>query len=146
MSLGIDLSQVSEGQTVPTGEYAAVVEKAELSDTRSGGKMIKVQMKIIDGEQKGRMIFDQHNIENANPQAVQIGLSKLKGMMKAWGHKNPNRLESTEELLGLRGLVNVKVEEDPGYGPQTRVKAYKPLATNGPITGKSKSAGENPFA
>ncbi len=146
----LDLSGVSENQTVPTGQYTASVEKAELTDTRSGGKMIKVQLKVLEGDHKNRMIFDQFNTENANPQAVQIGLSQLKGMMKAWGHPNPNRLESCEELLGLRGLVNVKVEEDPGYGPQARVKAYKALATAGAVGGTpaagAPAAGGNPFA
>jgi hypothetical protein len=111
--------------------------------------MIKVQYKVTGPTQIGRVIFDQYNIENANPQAVQIGLGQLKGMMKAFGHKNPNRLESTEELLGLKGQVTVKTVDDGGaYGPQVRVRGYKPisppaLANGTPVNASATPA--NPF-
>ncbi len=147
MSLGLDLSNVPEqGTPVPDGSYNVSIDKAEVTDTRTGGKMIEVQFSILDAGQKNRKIFNRYNIENANPQAVQIGLGQLRGMMKAFGHPNPNRLESTEELLGLKGVVKVKVEEDPGYGPQARVKAYAPLAASGAVTGGSTPhASGNPF-
>lgn len=147
---GLDLSNVSEqGTPVPDGAYNVVVEKAELADTRSGGKMIKVQLSVIDGPHANRKIFNQFNIDNANAQAVQIGLGQLKGMMKAFGHPNPNKLTSTQELVGLKGVARVKVEEDPGYGPQARIKSYAALAGSGPVTGQAgapAAASGNPFA
>lgn len=151
MSLGLDLTNVTEtGGPVPTGTYAVVIDKAEVSATKAGnGEMIKVQMKILDGQpQAGRVIFDQFNIKNPNPQAVQIGLGQLKGMLKAFGFPNPNKLESTTELLGLKGQVSVKVEEDPGYAPAARVKAYKPLTNAAPAPGAPvapAAQGANPF-
>lgn len=123
----LDLSSVTAtGEPVPNGTYPVVVEKAQIADTKTGGQMIKIQLKITGDVQGGRNIFDQFNIQNANPQATQIGLGQLKGMMKAFGHPNPNRLESVTELQGLRGLVVTKIEDSPGYGDQVRVKAYKP--------------------
>lgn len=125
----LDLTDVqATGGPVPAGNYNVVVEKAEVSPTKTGGEMIKVQLKILVGDQAGRSIFDQFNIKNANPQAVQIGLGQLKGMLKAFGMPNPNQLNSCTELVGLKGTVSVKIEESPGYDPQARVKAYKPLA------------------
>lgn len=158
MSLGLNLENVSEqGTPVPDGSYNVAVEKAEVKDTRTGGKLIAVQFSVLDGPHANRKVFTQYNMENANAQAVQIGLGQLKGMMKAFGHKNPNRLESTDELVGLKGVIRVKVEEDPGYGPQARVKSYAPLAGSGPVTGaaagangaapaQAASGGGNPFA
>ncbi len=156
MSLGLNLEGVTEqGLPVPDGNYNVIVEKAEVKDTRSGGKLIAVQLSVMDGPQANRKIFNQFNMENANAQAVQIGLGQLKGMMKAFGHKNPNRLESTDELVGLKGVVRVKVEEDPGYGPQARIKGYAALPTVGAVNGAAAPAatgaapaatGGNPFA
>lgn len=155
MSLGLDLTNATEqGTPIPDGTYAVMVNKAEVADTKTGGQMIKVQLKVLDGQpQAGRVIFDQFNIKNANPQAVQIGLGQLKGMMKCFGHPNPNRLESTQELMGLRGQVTVKTESDAQYGPQSRVKGYKPLTMNAdataagaPVAPAAPAAqGANPF-
>lgn len=135
MSLDLNLSGVQENTPIPDGSYSVILNKAEVTPTKTGGTMIKVQLKILEGQpQAGRVIFDQFNIENANPQAVQIGLGQLKGMMKSFGHPNPNMLKSTEELLGLKGTVVVKTVDDGGsYGPQTRVRAYKPLAGAAPV-------------
>ncbi len=154
MSLGLNLENVAEqGVPVPDGSYNVAIEKAEVKETKSGGKLIAVQFSVIDGPHSNRKIFNQYNFENASAQAVQIGLGQLKGMMKAFGHKNPNKLESTDELVGLKGVVRVKVEEDPGYGAQARIKSYAALATAGAVTGAAAApgtpapaAGGNPFA
>jgi Protein of unknown function (DUF669) len=130
MSLNIDLSGVTEqGSPIPDGTYSVIIDKAELTPTKTGGEMIKVQFKVKEGPSTGRVIFEQFNIKNTSAQAVQIGLGQLKGMMKAFGHPNVNKLESTKELVGLKGLVAVQTKDDnSGYGPQTKVKAYKPHA------------------
>lgn len=129
MSL-LDLSGVEENNNVlPEGTYSVMVEKAELVPTKTGGEMIKIQYKVIEGKGTGRSVFAQYNIKNANPEAAQIGLGQLKTMMKAFGHPNPNKLETTQELVGLKGVVSVKIEEDKGYGEQNRIKSYKPYLT-----------------
>ncbi|CAM6004914.1 unnamed protein product [Sphagnum balticum] len=137
MSLGLDLSQAQENTPIPDGQYLVICNKAEVAPTKSGGTMIKVNLKIREGQpQAGRVVFDQFNIENANPQAVTIGLSQLKSMLKAFGHKNPNRLESTDEMVGLSGVIAVKTVDDGGsYGPQTKVRAYKSASVQGPANG-----------
>lgn len=143
MGIGLDLTGVQEsGGTIPAGRYVCVVEKAEVAPTRSGGEMIKVQLKVCEqGPFFGRSIFDQFNIKNANPQAVQIGLGQLKSFMKAAGHPNPNRLESTAELQGLKVTAVTKVDNDPTYGENTRVKSYA-VAAGAP----APSAGAVPAA
>lgn len=147
----LDLTDVvAQGGPVPSGTYPVVIEKAQVTPTKTGGEMIKIQLKITGDVQAGRNIFDQFNIKNANPQAVQIGLGQLKGMMKAFGHPNPNKLASCDELIGLKGIVTVKVESSEGYQDQAKVKAYKPLTgtatdTAAPIAPAAAVAGANPF-
>jgi len=144
--LNLDLSNAQENTPIPDGTYAAICNKAEVVPTKSGtGTLIKIQLKILEGQpQAGRVIFDIFNIENSNPQAVQIGLGQLRTFMKQWGHPNSNMLKTTEELLGLKGNVTVKNVDDGGaFGPQTKVRAYKPLAgaavtDTGPMTTATK--------
>lgn len=146
MSLDLDLSNVQENAPIPDGTYPVVINKSEVSPTRSGGLMIKITMKITGDVQCGRMIFDMFNIENANPQAVQIGLGQLRGMMKAFGHPNPNMLKTTDELLGLKGSVVTKTVDDGGsYGPQTRVRSYKALSALAATQEKTADKTANPF-
>lgn len=149
--LNLDLQGVAAaGDPLAAGAYNVIVEKAEVAPTKTGGQMIKVQLKVLDGPSTGRMIFDQFNIQNSNPQAVQIGLGQLKGMMKAFGHPNPNMLQTTQELIGLKGTAVLKIENDPQYGEQARVKGYKALAGTAPAAAgqaapQAPAAGANPF-
>lgn len=150
MSLNLDLSNaVEQGKVIPASKYNCVVEKAEVSPTKTGGEMIKLQLKIMDqGPWFGRSLFDNFNIKNNNPQAVQIGCGQLKTFMRAAGHPNPNRLESTTELMGLKVVVSTKIETDPQYGENARVKGYSPLVTptmNGTATVTTATTA-NPFA
>lgn len=142
----VDLTNVqSQGDTVPAGKYPVSVSKAELADTRSGGKMIKVQFKILEGPQENRVVFNQFNIQNASPEAQKIGLGQLKQMMIKFGHQNPNQLASVTELIGLKGQISVKIDDDDAYGPQARVTSYSQfqptggLDTSGPGTPKAGS-------
>jgi hypothetical protein len=156
--LNLDLTNATEqGTPIPDGTYACRVQKAEVVVTKAGGQMIKVELRIQEGQpQGGRVIFDQFNIKNANPQAVQIGLGQLKGLLKAGGHANPNMLKSCEEIVGLKVFVRTKTEQDEGYGPQVRVKGYAPLAgaATSPVNAAQPvaaaagqpAAAKNPFA
>jgi hypothetical protein len=144
MSLNLDLSNVVEqGAALPDGLYNVVVEKAELVNTKAGdGQMIKAQFKVLDGPNMGRNLFTQFNISNPNPLAAQIGLGQLKGMLKSFGHPNPQRLESCTELLGLKGTVKTKQKTDD-YGTKAEIKNFGPLSATPSDQVSAKT--ENPF-
>lgn len=152
MSLNLDLTgAVEQKGTLPAAKYGCVVEKAEVVTTRSGGEMIKIQLKVTDiGSYFGRSIFDQFNFKNSNPQAVQIGLGQLKSFMRAAGHPNPNTLTTVTELQGLKVTVVTKIENDPQYGEQTRVKGYstwaQPVANGVDTSVETTAPAANPFA
>lgn len=144
----LDLTNVQEVGPLPPGNYNVVIEKAEVKPTKAGnGEMIKVQLKVLDGACAGRSIFEQFNIRNPNPEATQIGLGQLKGMLKSFGFPNPNQLGSCTDMIGLKGSVSTKIEESPGYDPQTKVKAYRPMGDAAPVAGAAEAPkAANPFA
>ena len=128
MSLGLDLTNVADQNALPDGTYQVAVSKAEVKPTKTpGGEYIAVEYTVISGLHNGRKLFDQFNIKNANPQAVQIGLSQLKTLMKAGLKPNPNRLESSQELVGLKLRVKTKSKVDD-FGEKAEVKAWLPFA------------------
>lgn len=133
MSLGLDLTNVADQSTLPDGTYVVAVSDAQVKPTRNaGGEYIAVTYTVVGGTYEGRKLFGQFNIKNSNPQAVQIGLSQLKTLMKAAGKPNPNRLESSQELVGLRCRVKTKVKVDD-FGEKTEVKAWLPFEVSGSV-------------
>lgn len=150
MTLGLDLTGAQEqGVALPDGTYTVIVDEAEVKTTSNGiGQYIKVKFRVTDGPHSGRPIWEQFNIKNQNAQAVQIGLGQLKGFMRAFGYPNPNRLESTAELLGLKGTVKTKQKTDD-YGTKAEIKGYGAAAQGqaAPIAGgvTPPAQGSNPF-
>jgi hypothetical protein len=106
-----------------------------------------VTYQVTDGTHRGRKLFGQFNIKNANPQAVQIGLGQLKTMMEAGRKSNPNRLESSQELVGLRFRVKTKARVDD-FGEKAEVKQWLPSeAAGGPVPAaqtQTSQAGSQP--
>ena len=44
---------------LPAGEYPVIIDRAEVCETRKGnGHLIKLQMSVLDGPSKGRVLFD----------------------------------------------------------------------------------------
>jgi len=129
MKLGLDLSSVevkaaSGYNVVPTGEYDVVVSKAELKETKSGGTMLILGYEVQSGDQAGKTIKHTMNIVNQSAEATRIGLETLKRVAIATGHKNPNKIADTDELINKNPFL-VIVEETvnkQGY-PENRIKA-----------------------
>ena len=138
MKLNLDLSSVSTMSArvvVPTGNYNVKVVSAEAKETKSGGGMLVVGFSIQDGEHKGVVINEYYNIVNKNEDTVRIALSAIKTMMTVGGHRNPEKLADSDELLGLSMTLYVEEEETTFTGrdgdeietTQNRVKGYMEL-------------------
>lgn len=117
---------------VPSGWYPAVVTKEEQKPTgKPGGKRLALEWTILDGEFKGRKVFDGFNLENKNPIAAEIGQKQLSALCHATGELV---LKDTAQLLDKAhelkvGLVsaygeNAKGERTP-YGQAGNVDDYE---------------------
>lgn len=135
----MDEYEANNGGPVPKGTYLVQVEKSELEDTKKGGQMIKVQFNIVGEQQNGRKLFEQYNIVNDNPEAVKIGLGKIKSLIQASG-ANVARFTSPDQLIGLECLVNVKTYEDD-YGEKNAITTYKKLGGNAPTQNAPNAQG-----
>lgn len=107
---------------VPAGQYIAAIRESEIAFTKSGtGKMLKLIWIIMDGEFKGRLIFDRINIENQNPKATEIGQRQLASICHATNILN---LQDTQQLHGFPCMLSVVIKTQEGYDPQNEVKHY----------------------
>lgn len=115
MKLGLKLESVSvmsQRVVVPTGNYSVKVASAEVKETKAKtGHYLQVGFRITEGEYEGSVLTDRLNINNKNEDAVRIGLSALKTILTVGGHKNPNFIGDTDEMIGLE--LGIYVEENP---------------------------------
>ena len=109
---------------LPAGDYAAVIDKTEIKTTKAGdGQYIKLQLKVTQGNHTGRVFWEQINIMNPNPTAVEIGLARLNSILEIG---NLTTLQDTDQLIGINLLCSLIVKEDQ-YGKKNNVKSVKPL-------------------
>jgi hypothetical protein len=108
---------------IPSGWYEAEATKSELKDTKSGGKMLSVAFKIIDGEYAKRVVYANFNLVNANPMAVEIAQRELAALCDAAG---VDELEDSADLHGVPVQIKLKIEAgNAQYPDRNAISGYK---------------------
>lgn len=95
-------------KVVPTGIYNVKIASAEIKEV-GNGHMLKVGFEVLDGSEKGSQPQEDMWVAHSNEKAKSFGLSKLKTILIAGGHANPDMLADSDELLGLK--LRISVEE-----------------------------------
>jgi hypothetical protein len=95
---------------LPPGDYIVLVEKEEVKATKAGtGHYLEIQFQVIDGQFKGRKLWDRFNVDNPNGEAVRIALEALAELGRA---ANIHDLSETSALLNKTAKVRVAVKDD----------------------------------
>lgn len=118
-----DLPEDNGFDPIPAGTYDALVQRAELKDTSTGGKMISLQFQVRGPSHADRVVFGNINIRNANPKAEEIGRQQLGSLARAIGLA---KVSDTAQLENQLVSIKVAVKNDPTYGPRNEVKGFKP--------------------
>jgi hypothetical protein len=94
---------------VPAGDYIAQIVKSEYKETKAkNGHYLSIQWKIIAGEKKGRILWDNLNLDNPNEVAVNIAHKALNSICKACGKVG---VQDSEELHGIPVKLSVTYKE-----------------------------------
>lgn len=117
-------------EPVPAGEYMVIITDSEMRATRAGGEMLSLTHQVIEGEFKGRLIWETLNLVNANPKTVQIAQQHLSAICHAVGITQA--ITDSEQLHNRPLVVRVEVDHQEGYRPRNRVKAWKAIAAPAP--------------
>ena len=109
---------------LPAGKYRAQIVESEMRVTRNGmGQFLWLMLDILEGEQKGRKIFDQLNLVNPNPTTVEIAQRTLSAICHATGKMH---VSDSEELHLIPMTIQVKIKPPKnGYGESNAI-AYLP--------------------
>ena len=125
--LNFDASQVAPKAPmtpVPAGTYLAHIIESDIVPTKAGdGQRLKLTFEILDGQLKGRRIWEGLNIQHANGEAQRIAQSDLSAICHAVGVIKP---QQTEELHFKPVKINVAIRPASGqYGDQNVIKGYE---------------------
>lgn len=116
---------------IPAQEYDFVVSKVEPTTSQRTGKQgWKTQNKVVDGEHKGRVVFDQHYISPESPTALNIffGTMKVLGLDAAFFATNPTPEAIAQAMVGKVFHGTVVIEPDNRGEPhpdRNAIKNYK---------------------
>jgi len=126
---GFDADQVPESEfaPLPEGEYTAIITESEQKPTKAGdGSYVKLKIEIVDGEYKGRVLFENLNLQNKNEMAVSIAKRALADICLAVEVPRPT---STAQLHNKPMKISVKCEKRKDTDEiQNRIKKYLNLS------------------
>ena len=145
-SLGnFDATQVApagDRTAIPAGEYKASVINSEMKPTKDGkGQFLEIVLEIVDGQHKGRRLWDRLNLVNSNAQAVEIAKSTLSAICHATGIMQP---KDSGQLHNIPMLVRVACRQYNG-DTTNEVKGYKKLSTQANVTASSVATEKAPW-
>lgn len=133
---------------LPPGVYTAMIVAGEEKLTKKGGKMIVLQLTVMEGEYAGRNLYENLNIKNDNPKAEEIAFRTLGEIVKAVGKTT---IKDTDELHNKRLYVQVAVDPPSPYTDkegklqegkaQNRIKRFSPISgAAGSVSSPAKTA------
>lgn len=108
---------------IPAGDYIAQITESEIKNTKSGtGQMLNLRWQVLDGQFKGRLVFDSLNIINQNPDTQRIAQGQLSSLCHVLGVLN---LTDSAQLHMKPAIIKVKIRKSDQYGDSNDVKGYK---------------------
>ena len=108
---------------LPKGKYLAMAIASELKPTKNGtGEYLQITFEVLDGQFKGRKIFERLNIRNSNKTAEDIAQRALSALCHAVGIIE---LEDSDQLHNIPVTIDLDIDPAKGeYSAQNRVKGY----------------------
>lgn len=124
-----DINSLPEQQNdfspLPDGWYNAVINKAEIRDTKDKtGQYVAVRYDITGPTHSGRVVFGNINIKNKSTLAEEIGRQALGSIMRAIGL---SRVDDTDQLIGGALQIKLSIRTQEGYEPTNDVRGYKAM-------------------
>jgi hypothetical protein len=122
-SLNLEEVTLDDYSNIPDGEYNVIIESAEAKPHADGhGKRLSFKVRLLDGQYRGRTLYDGLSVVHRNEMAQQIALRKLKTLIEVTG----GRAQKPSDLVGAECVARIGMSKGGnGYEPKNEVKAYK---------------------
>lgn len=121
---------------IPADWYNMMIVASEMKPTSKGdGAYLEVQLKVVDGQFAGRVVYDRMNLQNQNATAVEIAYKRLSAYCHATG---VIQLQDSVQLHNLPMKVKVKLIPPKGeYEAGNEVAGVKNI--NDPSAGNQQA-------
>jgi hypothetical protein len=117
-----DVEPTADRGPLPAGTYTAAIVESQMKPTKAGtGEMLEIVLEVIDGEHKGRRVWDRLNLRNPSETAVDIAKRTLSAICRSVGVLTPK--DSSD--LHDRPLVITVVQEEYEGKVSNKVKGYR---------------------
>ena len=119
----------SSFEPLPSGDYPVIIQSSEMKQTKAGtGSFLELTLEVIDGQSKGRLIWDKLNLDNPNQVAVDIAQKQLSSICRAVGVM---QVDDSSQLHNLPMVAKVKyMPEKDGYDASNNIKSYKAMSNS----------------
>lgn len=95
---------------LPAGRYLVEITASETKRTKSGsGTYLELEMTVIDGEYKGRKIWDRLCLQHSNAKTEQIARANLSAICHAVDVLQP---QDSVDLHGLPFIASVRIRKN----------------------------------
>ena len=135
-----------EFKAMPEGDYVVLAVDSEMKANREGaGQHLHFTFEVIDGQYKGRKLFDRLNLINDNQAAVDNAKRALGAICRAVGVPKPrNNLELHNKPLVA--VVKVELDKKDGKTERNVIKKYKPVSDQSANVGFAGTPAATPAA
>lgn len=121
--------------TIPDGDYTVIAKESVWERTKNNdGTFLKFQFEVLEGPHKGTPLWDRLNLDNQNPQAVEIAQKTLSALCHATGVMI---VKDSAQLHNIPIIATVKIKPDDKGEPRNEIKGYKKRAGAGTISGSA---------
>ena len=104
-------------EPLPADKYQVVIVASEMKDTKAcDGQYLELELEVIDGQYKGRKLWDRLTLHHPNQQTVQIAQATLSAICRACGVMQPR---DSAELHDLPMVAKVRVKRRKDTGELT---------------------------
>ena len=120
-----DYDPAAAFEPLPEGEYLVAITDSAIKLTKAGnGKYAQFEFTVMDGDLKGRKVWDRLCIEHPKAKAQKIARERLSAICHAVGVLEPG---DTVNLHNLPLLAKVAVKRRDDNGELTNeIKGYRP--------------------
>jgi len=123
---------VGQNDPLPLGEYTVIITDSEINPTKKDkdkpaseqrNKYLQFVYEIVDGEYKGKKLWDRLNIMNETVTAQEIAKRSLSSICRSVGVIHP---KETNELHNIPFVVKVGIRAASGdFAATNTIKEYK---------------------
>lgn len=118
----------SSFQPFPAGKYSLEIKATEWKATKAGnGHYLNLEMVVIKGKQKGRMVWHTLNLDNPSKEAVNIAKNETATIInQIYGEgKDVESIKQLQKMItGKRVEAQIKIRKDDTYGDKNEISYF----------------------